>query len=266
MYADAQNAIFAAFRKVGSDLGLPRNGPQTKSIPKYEGAAGLITPHPTSTVTIKWAGTGVFSDGTTNLTFDRAKTFTDQIDKMYVGAQHTNVKQNKVWKALYQCDDRSVLFMDSGGAIVRKYVSTVPCHNCGVVLPVESIEVDHQNPQVGGRYVLKILRILGLTTAAATGTKAGYYQAHGGSRKGMKQEQINPSARTMGDSSYLTNATTTPAGKWTTTAEGSLLLSAFAYAGAMDDLDRFCMNSVLNLVPLCRACNGAKGNIQRAVM
>ena len=88
----------------------------------------------------------------------------------------------------------------------------MPCHNCGVLLPIQSIEVDHQNPQVGGRFVLKIFRILGLTTAA-----------------------------------------------------GSLLLSAFVFADAMGDLDRFCMNSVLNLVLRCRACNGAKGNLQRAV-
>ena len=265
MYNSAENAIFAAYRNAGRSLG-PRNSTGTSSTPKYEGGAGVITRHPTSTVTIKWAsGTVVFSEGTTDLDYDGAKSFTNQIDKMYIGSEHTNVKQNKVWKKMYLCEKRTLSFIDSLGHTIQKYVTSMPCHNCGVLLPIESIEVDHQNPQVGGRYVLKILRILGLTTAAATGFKGGLYVLHGGNTSKLKTEQIYPNARSMGDASYLTTAATTAAAKWTTTAEGSLLLSAFAYAGAMDDLDRFCMNSVLNLVPRCRACNGAKGNLQRAV-
>jgi hypothetical protein len=267
MYNTAENAIFTAYRRAGNELGRlgPRNGTQTVSIDKYEGVAGDIKKSTTSTVTIKWAGPGVFSDGATNLTYNDAVSFTDQIDKMYIGSEHTNVKQNKVWKKMYLCEDRMLSFMDSGGHPTRKLVTSMPCHNCGVLLPIQSIEVDHQNPQVGGRFVLKIFRILGLTTAAATGVKGGLYVLHKGSRSGLKTEQIYPNDRAMGDAAYLTTATTTPTAKWTTTAVGSLLLSAFAFADAMDDLDRFCRNSVLNLVPRCRACNGAKGNLQRAV-
>jgi hypothetical protein len=96
MYTSAENAIFAAYQKAGVYLGPPRNGPQTEAIPKYEGVAGAITRHPTSIVTIKWANqTVVFSDGTTDLTHNRAKSFSDQIDKMYVGSEHTNVNKTK---------------------------------------------------------------------------------------------------------------------------------------------------------------------------
>jgi hypothetical protein len=149
----------------------------------------------------------------------------------------------------------------------------MPCHNCGVLLPLQSIEVDHQNPQAGGRFVLKIFRIIGLTTQGPIGAKGVAYvfnQRHN-QGKGFKIESIYPNYRELGSASYLTEASrntgfdTTPSAKWTTTVQRSLLLSAFAFAGALNDLNRFCMNSVLNLVPLCRGCNGAKGNIQRTV-
>ena len=120
MYTTAENAIHAAYTRAGNELRRlgPRNGTQTKSTPKYEGVAGVITKSTTSTVTIKWAhGTGVFSDGTTDLSYDQAHVFTEQIDKMYIGSQHTDVKQNKVWKKIYLCDNRTLGFMDSGGRI-----------------------------------------------------------------------------------------------------------------------------------------------------
>jgi hypothetical protein len=149
----------------------------------------------------------------------------------------------------------------------------MPCHNCGVVLPIQSIEVDHQNPQAGGRFVLKIFRTIGLTTTGPIGAKGGAYAFDRAFNRGkdFKSTLIHPNYREMGSDSYLTEASrytgydTTPVSKWTTTVEGSLLLSAFAFVNAMNDLNRFCMNSVLNLVPLCRACNGAKGNRQRGV-
>jgi hypothetical protein len=55
------------------------------------------------------------------------------------------------------------------------------------------------------------------------------------------------------------------AANWTTTAKGSLLLSAIAFANAMVDVDRFCMNSMLNLMPSCLTRNGVKGNLQKIV-
>jgi hypothetical protein len=180
MYNTAENAIFTAYQWAGKELGRlgQRNGTQTASIGKYEGVAGDIKKSTTSTVTIKWAGSVVFSDGATNLTYDDAISFTDQIHKMYIGSEHTNVKQNKVWKKMYLCEDRMLLFIDSRGQPTLKLVPSMPCHNCGVLLPIHSIEVDHQNPQAGGRFVLKIFRILGLTTGAATGVKGGLYVLH----------------------------------------------------------------------------------------
>src|ERR1700722_4259007 len=117
MYNTAENAIFAAYQRAGNELGRrgPRNGVQTASIDKYEGVAGDIKKSTTSTVTIKWAGPVVLSDGATNLTYNDAVSFTDQIDKMYIGSENTNVKQNKVWKKMYLCEDRMLSFMNSGG-------------------------------------------------------------------------------------------------------------------------------------------------------
>jgi hypothetical protein len=99
---------------------------------------------------------------------------------VYVGSEHTDVKQNKVWRNIYLCDKRTLSFLDALGHTIQKYPTSMPCHNCGVLLPIESIEVDHQNPQVGGRFVLKTFRILELTMAGPSGVKGLNYVVHKG--------------------------------------------------------------------------------------
>jgi len=44
---------------------------------------------------------------------------------------------------------------------------TVPCHDCGLVLPLRNIEIDHQRPVAGSTTepVCKVFRAMGLTQA-----------------------------------------------------------------------------------------------------
>lgn len=77
------------------------------------------------------------------------------------------------WKRMYPHASRSVPYMDNTGALINKSQPTMPCHNCGVVLPFEFLQVDHQKPQsdTDGLHILKMLRVLGGTTATPTGSK-----------------------------------------------------------------------------------------------
>lgn len=190
------------------------------------------------------------------LTKLEAEDFGRKIDWLYVGSNHLDVKTNVHWQNMYQAVNRDLVRMDTLGNLVWYKTATVPCHNCGLIVPYSDMQVDHYMPQVGGNYILKIFRALGLTTAASTGAK-------GMAIAGLDTLVMNPKGRDPGNYDHL--GFSTNADKWTTNNKGTALLSLFAYAGGLDDLARFCRNSLLNLSPLCRNCNGIKSDWVRPI-
>ncbi len=177
-----------------------------------------------------------------------------RLDKLYVGSNHLDVKVDKQWQSFYKLQPRNVAYMNGAGAIVNKMRPTIPCHNCGVILPVEFYQVDHHMPQAGGAdlHTLKLVRALGGTVLPPTGSKGLAYQ--GG---GLGGKSATPRGR---DRTY--NHLTTPSAqdKWKTTERGSAFIGVVRDVGATSDLARICKNIVLNLVPLCSECNQTKSD------
>lgn len=69
-----------------------------------------------------------------------------EIGKMYVGADHREAKALPTWTSFYKQAPRDIPCMTSSGATTLKTVRTIPCHNCGVILPSEFCQVDHKQP------------------------------------------------------------------------------------------------------------------------
>lgn len=84
------------------------------------------------------------------------------------------------WTSFYKQAPRDIPYMTSSGATTLKTVRTIPCHNCGVILPIEFYQVDHHMPQADGDelHILKLLRALGGTTSRPTGAKAAACKAN----------------------------------------------------------------------------------------
>lgn len=185
----------------------------------------------------------------------------ERIDELNIGADHLRAKLDLTWLALYQHADRSIGFMDSAGTVAPRPVKTLPCHNCGIVIPVDCIQVDHYMPQAGGEdlYTLKVLRALGLTKMAPSGSK-GLRVASGNRLSGMV---LHPKGRSQGNYNHLSN--TSDAGKWTTSQKGNAFLSLLNFIDALPDLKRACKNTLLNLVPLCGACNREKSDYVKQI-
>lgn len=194
------------------------------------------------------------------LTWLDAKAMAKKIDDMNVSSDHLQVKSDDNWKRMYQYASRSVPYMDQTGALGTKTLPTMPCHNCGVVLPFEFLQVDHQKPQsdTDGLHILKMLRVLGGTTAVATGSKGLAFVGNT-----LNIVDVFPKAR---DRSYNYLANATPANKWATNEKGSAFLSLIAYVSGMDDVQRMCKNSLLNLAPLCSACNLVKSDWTKPIV
>lgn len=200
------------------------------------------------------------------LTMEEAVDFANAIDTMYVGSSHTDVKTNTTWKAMYHMKDRPMAFKGtvahSGPTHVM--ITTIPCHSCGIILPDDAIQVDHYMPQasVESLYVTKTLRVLGLTTGAATGIKGTRFDINTAAY--LTDDKIYPKGRDRGNLAYLSNNTPNP--KWTTNEKGAAFLSLVASVDGLDDFGRMCKNSLLNLTPLCGLCNQRKSNIEKPIL
>jgi len=190
-------------------------------------------------------------------TWDQLLGLAKEIDRMYVGADHRKVTTLPAWTSLYKQAPRNIPYMTSAGTMTSKTVPTIPCHNCGVILPIEFYQVDHHMPQADGDdlHILKVLRALGGTTSGSTGAKAAAYKANT-----MASHSLNPKGR---DRTYNHLSQPSGPGKWDTNELGSAFVSAVVFANARTHVARMCKNSILNLVPLCPECNREKSDYHK---
>lgn len=166
---------------------------------------------------------------------------------------HRRVIHNAGWRAIYSVAPRALLYLAHGAAPCPKPpADTVACHDCGLVLPLANIDIDHQRPKVGNDYepVCKVFRAMGLTQAGPSGPKGGAVLA-----------TYAPSVGAVAPPASARNA----AGaalyqKYTLTDRGQIFYSLVHWAGQSMILQERCLNHVINLRPLCGACNTPNRN------
>ncbi|WP_375445901.1 hypothetical protein [uncultured Fibrella sp.] len=188
-----------------------------------------------------------------------------EIDRFSL-SYHGDVKSNNEWLAMYGYNPTmSITFHDKHGKPVQKPMPGMACHNCGIVLPIQLIEIDHHMPQADGEYLytVKTLRALGLTIAAGTGAKSTGIGNWGKFVIAVKERPFgtNPQLNLVADRN-----------KWIPNDKGKAFLSLCAFAFSLNPfsigmmaLTSACRNSMLNLVPLCRTCNGNKSDYYKVI-
>jgi hypothetical protein len=173
-------------------------------------------------------------------------------------------------------------FQASGGGEVMEHLASFPCHYCGIILPVELIQIEHQMPQNGadGAAVLKALHSLnaGLTAEPAHGVK------------NMQAVRVAKSKTLSNAGTWAPRIAAVTAGNvCPVPVKGHLfgLHEWFARPRILEKLNRYtltqrgktfltiaimyrqnfvqeCKNSILNLVPACASCNRGKSNMVHA--
>jgi hypothetical protein len=166
---------------------------------------------------------------------------------------YRNALHSDPWRLLYNVRERNVSYIENETP-VTKHELTLPCMNCGIVLPIGHISIDHQRPQSGGELeaVLKTLRVCGLTNEGPKGTKGLMLMRHltqGLSLAPLPTRPNRPRAA----------GTSLPA-RYTLNILGSVLYSLLIAAQAEDELKARCMHGLMNLAPLCQPCNSSRGN------
>lgn len=176
------------------------------------------------------------------------------------------VKFNNVWRRLYQVANRPVTYIE-GVKAVNASEDSAPCHECGLLLPLTSLDVDHDRPQAGGEdeAVAKTFRAFGLTVASATGEKGvqisdminrqvnGVYLA-------MLSDKAMKAVGTKRNRGPKAAALTTLDDRYTLNARGEILYSVAVAAQQKALLQKHCVSSLLNLQPMCGSCNSSKKN------
>ena len=183
----------------------------------------------------------------------------------FAKTQYSNVVDDHLFGIIYDIQDRN-LPHSSGGSIVQKSVKSAACMECGLVLPLRNLTIDHQRPQTGGELeaILKTFRAFGLTTEGPQGAKGkmilAYVQASAQPSVQFPQQIqqiIQPIPTKLGRASLGGSSVEN---RYTLTNEGTLLYSFVVDAGKLEDLKSQCMNGLLNLRPLCGACNSSRQN------
>jgi hypothetical protein len=234
---------------------------------------------------------GLVKTSSNYLTFQYCKDLAGKIKEWHV-SEYRDVLTLKDWKEMYQFGERCLQHMNDSGHILtpdkNRKMETAPCHNCGLLLPTESIQIDHHHAKSTQRSyaVLKVFRALGLTQNGPTGPKGGWLKNEfavtrtGGTKP--KIDPIHPKYRKLGDTGL--DGTPSDESKRTLNEEGCLFLSvlagcAYEAAGSRTASARFtkkpsvpmhlltlrdyCVHSMVNLCPMCAGCNSRKSNKEK---
>ncbi len=196
------------------------------------------------------------------------------IDELsYAKTTYNNIISQRLFSQLYQVGPRTVAYVE-GTNLVYRTEESFPCQDCGLVLPLSRVSVDHVRPQTGGENesVVKVLRVLGLTVLGSSGTKGqqlaqGVQAAvhdKGGAGQGMFRLQMErnlaPIPTKPGRGQKAPTSHQTKVDRYSLTWEGALFYSVVKALGAEKELQVRCMHSLVNLRPVCSSCNSSRGN------
>lgn len=187
-----------------------------------------------------------------SLTVDALKDYAQRVDAAYQSTEYRRVLKNDNWRKMFQVSQRNVNQI-VGTTLTSTPQDTMPCYNCGLVLPLDHMTIDHHKPQAGGedRAILKVLRNIDarLTHAPGSGGVATAYRT--------QQFQPLPTKASKGeDESNGSGADY----RYTLNPTGMLFLSVAIAASGRDKVARYCMHSMFNLKPYCAKCNIRKSN------
>jgi hypothetical protein len=195
------------------------------------------------------------------------------IDELsYAETTYTNILRQHLFRTMYQIDYRPISCID-GLKPSTKLEESFPCQNCGVLLPISLMSVDHTRPQTGGESeaVAKVMRVLDLTVVGGVGSKStqltavlqSAMQHQDGLSAGLNQMQfrgkVKPIPTKPGRGLKISHADKLD-DRYSLKWQGAFFYSLAVYFNCVIALQTRCMHSLVNLRPLCSHCNSQRSN------
>ncbi len=169
----------------------------------------------------------------------------------YWDDKHRNCIREAVWRGLYNVQVRPLTYRNRDDTVKpTPPAETVACYDCGIVLPLSHIDIDHQRPK-GGKKVIananepvcKCFRAMGLTKGGSKGLK-------GASLLAQFALAVGGAAAAVG----------TDVDRYTLSDVGQIYYTLINEQGDRTTLEQLCLNHIANLRPLCGVCNKPNRN------
>lgn len=171
----------------------------------------------------------------------------------YMTTDYRRVLNDPYWMQLFNVQDRSFNYIE-GTTLRTSNEASLPCYNCGLILPASHITIDHTKPQAGGQdqSILKVFRGLScyLTMMPGSGNFANAY------RSGA----TDPLPTRAGEADASSSSDFAKERRYTLTAKGMTMLSVLIASTGFQPVLNACMHSAFNLRPFCAKCNISKSN------
>ncbi len=206
-----------------------------------------------------------------NVTGKQAAKLLTLVDGLtFPGYNHLNAKSDPTWQQMYHYGMRNFKQQRPNGAVVTISLPSFPCHYCGLMIPVDTVQVDHRQPQASnpGYQVAKVFHSIrlgsfDLTVRQASGVKNSQGMAI------SRGQAVNPIPVKGWDRSNPWLRWNPPIqqklDRYTLTDEGKTFLTIAMMVHGVGNVESACVNSFSNLVPACPLCNRTKTNVIHAV-
>ena len=196
------------------------------------------------------------------LTWPDLEDYLKKIMLAYLYEDYARIKEHLVFRKIYGFAKREVNYVEKG-LVFPRACETFPCMNCGIILPEHAITIDHEKPQEGGELLalLKVFRACGLTLVGPNGSVGQMYARYAAQSffdlvAAVMDPHIWPTLQPGVRPSKANNQKN----RQTLNNCGTVIYSVLLWSEDLKLVIKNCMNSLLNLKPLCLSCNASKGN------
>lgn len=243
---NADGAAFDAYTSIGSQIqleGRARVVVEKKFFPKKLERFQLVErTNPFAPPKIEYS-----------LELDEAAKIAKSLADAYMTTDYRRVLRDPYWMQLFNVRDRDFNYIE-GTTPRTSTEASLPCYNCGLVLPASHITIDHTKPQAGGQdqSILKVFRGLScyLTMMPGSGHFVNAY------RTGA----VDPLPTRAGRAGASFSSDFAKERRYTLTAKGMTMLSVLIESTGLQPVLNACMHSAFNLRPYCAKCNISKSN------
>ncbi|TAM54317.1 MAG: hypothetical protein EPN57_06775 [Paraburkholderia sp.] len=188
-----------------------------------------------------------------SLGLDEAAKIAASLTAAYMTTDYRRVLREPYWMQLFNVQDRNFNYIE-GTTPRTSTEASLPCYNCGLILPASHITIDHTKPQAGGQdqAILKVFRGLSchLTMLPGSGHFVNAY------RTGA----VDPLPTRAGRAGSSSSSDFAKERRYTLTAKGMTMLSVLIASAGLQPVLNACMHSAFNLRPYCAKCNISKSN------
>lgn len=181
-------------------------------------------------------------DASSEITINNVSNLIARVESYSFPGEHRSVLAFNPWRRFYHVASRQLAHLDENGSSVNKPPEdSAACVDCGLLLPLRTIHIDHQRPQTGNSLepICKVFRAMGLTVDGPQGRKGAEFAGKW----------------TAGAAGLAGIATGVHPLKYTLNRIGMLYYTLAVWSKTDFTLAQHCLHHVINLRPLCMACN-----------